>query len=619
MRVSRSKSVLCAGVLVIAGLATVPATAAAAPAGGGHGGGGGIVKEPTAVGWGGAVVSDTVESTEAGLRILRAGGTAADAAVAVAATLGVTDPYVAGLGGGGYFVHYDARTRTVSTIDGREVTPAAADERLFLDANGQPLPFPVAVTSGLGVGVPGMLATWQRALQRWGRFSLATNLRPAIDVAQHGFTVDATFREQTRQNQARFAQFSSTAELFLPNGQLPEVGSRMRNLDLAKTYRQIGREGIGAFYGGSIGRDVVDAQRDLPLAPTATITPIPGRMALSDLRDYRTIDRDPTHVSYRDYDVYGMAPSSSGGITVGEALNILKTSQLGELDRVQALHRYLEASRLAFADRGRFIGDPAFVDVPQRQLLSDRFAEQRACLINPSAALVSPVAPGDPFAEGGCLAAATGADAPVKGDHTNHFVVSDVRGNVVSYTNTIEQLGGSGIVVPDRGFLLNNELTDFNFTPTQGTAADPNLPAAGKRPRSSMSPTIVLKDKKPFLALGSPGGATIITTVLQILVNRIDFGMSLPEAIAAPRASQRNAAVTQAEPDFISAPTTAGLLALGHSFAIRNTSPLDPTIITSPLIGAASGLEFRSDGSVVAAGEPVRRGGSSAAVLWPRP
>lgn len=618
MRVSRSRSVLCAGLLVIAGLATVPATAAATPAGGGHGGGGALVKQPTAVGWGGAVVSDTVESTEAGLRILRAGGTAADAAVAVAATLGVTDPFVAGLGGGGFFVYYDARTRKVSTIDGRETTPAAANERLFLDANGQPLSLPVAVTSGLSVGVPGMLATWQRALQRWGRFSLATNLRPAIEVAQHGFTVDATFREFTRQNQARFAQFSSTAELFLPNGELPVVGSRLRNPDLAGTYQQIAQQGTSAFYGGSIGRDLVDAQRNLPLAPDATITPISGKMALSDLRDYRTIDRVPTHISYRGYDVYGMAPSSSGGIAVGEALNILETSRMGQLDRVQALHRYLEASRLAFADRGRFIGDPAYVDVPTRQLLSDRFAEQRACLINPAAALVSPVAPGDPFAGGGCRPAAAGADASAEGDHTNHFVVSDARGNVVSYTNTIEMLGGSGIVVPNRGFLLNNELTDFNFTPTQGTAADPNLPAAGKRPRSSMSPTIVLKDKKPFLAVGTPGGTTIITTVLQVLVNRIDFGMSLPEAIAAPRASQRNAAVTQAEPDFISASTTAGLIALGHSFAIRNTSPLDPTIITSPLMGAVAGLEFKRDGSVVAAGEPVRRGGTSAAVMWPR-
>lgn len=575
-------------------------------------------KQPVAVGYGGAVVSDTIESTEAGIEILRRGGTAADAAVAVAATLGVTDPYVAGLGGGGYFVHYDARTRQVSTIDGRETTPRAGGPAMFVDpATGQPYPFPVAVTSGLGVGVPGMLATWERALDRWGRLDLDDTLRPAIRVADRGFTVDATFREQTRQNAQRFAQFGPTAELFLPGGELPVVGSRLRNPDLADTYREIARHGTRAFYGGSIGRDMVDAVRTPPVAPDATIDPLPGLMTIQDVRSYRTIDRRPAHVGYRGYDVYGMAPSSSGGITVGESLNILERFDLAGMDRVQALHHYLESSRLAFADRGRFIGDPAYVDVPQRQLLSDRFAAQRACEIDPAAAAPGPVAPGNPFGSGECAPAAPATPDNNLGDHTNHFVVSDRWGNVVSYTNTIEQLGGSGIVVPGRGFLLNNELTDFNFAPTQGDAPDPNLAAPGKRPRSSMSPTIVLKHGKPFLAVGSPGGATIITTVLQILVNRVDFGMTLPEAIAAPRASQRNAATTQAEPGFIAAPTTPGLEALGHRFEIRNTSPLDPDIRTSPDIGVASGLEFTAHGKVIAAGEPVRRGGSSAAVVRP--
>lgn len=573
-------------------------------------------KVPVATGYGGAVVSDTIESTRAGIDVLKKGGTAADAAVAVAATLGVTDPYVAGLGGGGYFVFYDARTRQVSTIDGRETTPRAATETLFVNpATGQPYAFPTAVTSGLGVGVPGMLATWQRALDRWGRFSLRENLKPAISVAERGFTVDATFREQTRQNQGRFAQFGATAELFLPGGQLPVVGSTLRNPDLADTYRQISREGIRALYGGDIGRDVVATVQEPPVAPGATIDPPSGLMTIGDLRAYRTIDRQPTHVTYRGYDVYGMAPSSSGGITVGESLNILERFQLSGMDPVQALHHYLEASRLAFADRGRYIGDPAYVDVPQRTLLSDRFAAQRACEIDPAAAAPGAVPPGDLNGSGQCAALGQATPGGNDGDHTNHFVVSDRWGNVVSYTNTIEQLGGSGIVVPGRGFLLNNELTDFNFTPTQGTAADPNLPAPGKRPRSSMSPTIVLKHGKPFLAVGSPGGATIITTVLQILVNRIDLGMTLPNAIAAPRASQRNSATTQVEPAFLALPTTAGLQALGHQFAIRDTSGLDPSIKISPDIGVASGIEFVGHGKVVAAGEPVRRGGSAAAVV----
>jgi len=577
-----------------------------------------ITKQPVAVGSGGAVASDDVQATSAGLDVLRHGGNAIDAAVAVAATLGVADPFVAGIGGGGYLVYYNARTRQVQTIDGRETAPALADANLFIDpATGKPLAFPTAVTSGLSVGVPGTLMTWQRALDLWGTQSLAQVLRPAEQVAFQGFPVDATFREQVRENAFRFTQFGSTRDLFMPGGQLPVVGSTFRNPDLAHTYQQIGRLGVGYFYGGGLGGDVVNTVEHLPLVPGATIPPRPGLMRIGDLRDYAALVRAPTQVNYRGYDVYGMAPSSSGGTTDGEALNILSNFNLAAMTRVQALHHYLESTRLAFADRNAYIGDPAYVNVPLQQLLSPEFGRQRACLINPDQALTSPVPPGDPSAgSGGCTPVQpTTAGQPSDGASTNHFVVADRFGDVVSYTNTIEELGGSGIVVPGRGFLLNNELTDFNFAPV--VPNDPNLPAAGKRPRSSMSPTIVLKDGTPWLAVGSPGGASIITTVLQILVNRIDFGMSLPDAIAAPRASQRNGAVTQAEPEFIAEPTTPGLAALGQSFQVVDTSPLDPSIKISPLIGAASGLEFLPSGQVLAAAEPVRRGGGSAGVVNP--
>lgn len=608
MRRGRFRSALSVGILLVTAL-----TAGTAPAGADrsadHSAAGALhrsVEQPVAVGRGGAVASDTLESTEAGIEVLRRGGTAADAAVAVAATLGVTDPFVAGLGGGGFIVYYDARTRQISTIDGREMTPAAGGETMFINpATGQPYPFATAVTSGLSVGVPGMLATWERALQRWGRFELGEMLQPAIRVADRGFPLDAAIRGQIASNANRLAQFTSSAELFLPNGQVPAVGTLMRNPDLADTYRQIARHGTDAFYEGSIGRDMVNAVQDVPLAPDATIDPPAGLMTMADVEAYRTVDRRPTHMRYRGYDVFGMAPPSSGGITVGEALNILERFDMSGMDRTQALHHYLEASRLAFADRNRYIGDADFVDVPQRQLLSDRFAAQRACKIDPAAAGTSPVAPGDPFGSGGCQATGQVTPGGLEGTHTNHFVVSDRWGNVVSYTNTIEQLGGSGIVVPGRGFLLNNELTDFNFAPTQGQAPDPNLPEPGKRPRSSMSPTIVLHHGKPLFAVGSPGGTTIITTVLQIVVNRLDFGMSLPDAIAAPRATQRNTARTLAESGFINAPTGTGLSALGHEFD------------TSSGIGVAAGLEFRRDGSVIAAGEPVRNGGTSAAVVRP--
>jgi gamma-glutamyltranspeptidase/glutathione hydrolase len=363
---------------------------------------------------------------------------------------------------------------------------------------------------------------------------------------------------------------------------------------------------------------LVNTVQHPPLTSGATLVARPGPMTLTDLRAYRALDLEPTQVTYRGLDVYGMAPSSSGGITVGEALNILSNFDLPAMSRVQALHHYLEASRLAFADRNRYLGDSRYVDVPQQQLLSSSFGRQRACLIDPAKAATSPVVPGELVAGSrACASSGEAVTVPDREHHTNHFVVTDGVGNIVSYTNTLEELGGSGIVVPGRGFLLNNELTDFNFAPTQDGAPDPNLPTAGKRPRSSMSPTIVLKNGQPFLAVGSPGGTTIITTVLQILLNRIDLGMSLPDAIAAPRASQRNTTTTQAEPAFLAGPTIRDLQALGHKFETNDTSALDPTVKISSEIGVASGLEFLPGGAVLAAGEPARRGGSAAAVVFP--
>jgi gamma-glutamyltranspeptidase / glutathione hydrolase len=604
-----------AGRSVVAGARQATARAVAGSPGTGAPSG---QQQATAVGYGGAVASDSLPATEAGIQVLRHRGNAVDAAVAVAATLGVSDPMVAGIGGGGYFVYYDAHTRQVYTLDGRETAPAADGPNLFIDpSTGTPLSFPTAVTSGLSVGVPGTLRTWQAAVDLWGHGSLAGDLRPAIRVGERGFPVTDALHEEIRENAGRFAQFSSTSQLLLPGGQPPATGSLLRNPDLAGTYRLIARQGPDALYGGAIGQDVVNAVHNLPLAPRATLTPRPGAMTLDDLRNYAVREVAPTHVDYRGYDVYSMAPSSSGGITVGESLNILSNFDMAQFSGVQFWQHLLEATRLAYADRNHYIGDPAYVNVPQDGLLSPGFGLQRACLINPLHAATSPVAPGDPSqGPGGC--SLQGAPDPLAQDHefdTNHLVVADAHGDVVSYTNTIEQLGGSGVVVPGRGFLLNNELTDFNFAPS--FPGDPNLPAAGKRPRSSMSPTIVLRHTRPFLAVGAAGGATIITTVLQILLERIDLHMSLPDAIDAPRASQRNGATTQAEPAFLSGPYAAGLQQLGQTFTVVNTNPLDPTVSMPPTIGTAAGLEFLGDGRLLAAGEATRLRVGSAAVVFP--
>ncbi|TJZ56847.1 gamma-glutamyltransferase [Streptomyces piniterrae] len=568
-------------------------------------------KEAVATGNGGAVSSVNPYASRAGIEVLRHGGNAVDAAVATAAALGVVEPYSAGIGGGGYFTYYNARTGKVSTIDGRETAPARMKSDAFIDpATGKPIPFPEAVNSGLSVGVPGTPATWRKALRDWGTISPAKALRPATRLADQGFVVNDEFRAQTEMNEERFRKISSTAKLFLPNGELPVVGSRFRNPDLARTYRELARDGMDALYRGPIGRDVVHTVQHPPVAPDANAKIRPGLMETGDLAKYTPLRRDPTHATYRGLDVYSMAPSSSGGTTVGEALNILENYHLSSADRVQALHHYLEASRISFADRNRWVGDPAFSDVPTDELLSKKFAKDRACLISPTSTLTSPVAPADPRRPGTGCKARTGSTEPYEGPSTTHLVASDRWGNVVSYTLTIEQTGGSAITVPGRGFLLNNELTDFNFTPLAEGVPDPNLPAPGKRPRSSMSPTIVLKDGKPLLAVGSPGGATIITTVLQTLVNRVDLGMTLPDAVAAPRISQRNRADTEAEPAFLKSAERTALDKLGQHFV-----EAPKTFTPSPEIGAVAALEFLSDGRTQAVAEPKRRGGGSAMVV----
>jgi len=345
------------------------------------------------------------------------------------------------------------------------------------------------------------------------------------------------------------------------------------------------------------------AAQNPPKAADANHAWRPGLMKRSDVGNYRAIERAPTHVGYRGLDVWGIGPPSSGGSTVGEALNILEGYRKLASDRVRALHLMLESSRFTFADRNAYLADPDFFDVPLAGLLSDSFAAERRALIDEDHAATSPVAPGDPYDNQGDPSAPAEGSATVSHPRqsTTHLVVSDRQGNVVSYTFTIESTGGNAIVVPGYGFLMNNELTDFNFDST----THPNRAYADKRPRSSMSPTIVTRRGTPFLAVGSPGGSTIPGTVLQILLERLDLGATLPQAIARPRATQRNTAFTTAEPAFINSPEGQALLARGHSYT------------TMDEIGAATGIEFLSGGQTLAAAEPVRRGGGSAAVVQP--
>src|SRR4051812_14004604 len=540
----------------------------------------GLPKQPVAYGARGGAASMSPYATAAAIQILKRGGNAVDAAVAAATTLGVTEPFVAGPGGGGYFVYYRARDHKVFAIDGREKAPAGATPTMFQDATGKDLPFEQAVESGVSVGVPGQVATWGVALRRFGSMSLAKVLEPAETVAEKGFPLDTPLVSAITSQQAKLAHFSPSAAYFLPGGKVPRVGHVLRNPDLARTYRQLGRHGARWFYTGPIGAELAKTTNAPPT--TAGTSPVAGgTITAQDMANYAAPVRTPATWTYRGYRLFGMPPSSSGGLTIGEAMNILENfDQSG--DRTQALFRYLEASKLAYADRGKYIGDTDFVNVPMQGLLSKAYAKQRAGLIG-ATALPTPVAPGDPTPFNGGAAATGFASASNDNEqHTNHLVVADRHGNVVSYTNTIEQIAGSGILLPRRGFLLNNELTDFNFGP--GTA---NSVAANKRPRSSMSPTIVTRHGRAVEAIGSPGGATIITTVLQTLLNQIDFGMTLPEAIEAPRASNTNGSSTNAEPGFI-AQFGPGLTALGEK--LSSTAP--SSALLPPYIGIAAGLVF---------------------------
>jgi gamma-glutamyltranspeptidase / glutathione hydrolase len=349
------------------------------------------------------------------------------------------------------------------------------------------------------------------------------------------------------------------------------------------------------------------------LAQGQTTVALPGIMTTNDLRAYQATVLPPTHVNYRGLDIYSMAPPSSSGTTVGEALNILSGYNLAAEPRATALFHYLEASRLSYADRNAYVGDPRYVSVPTSGLLDPAFAATRRCLIGDQA-LTSPVAPGNPVPPYGSCSTGQAQAQPAEGGHTNNIVTADKWGDIVSYTNTINFFGGSGEVVPGYGFLLNNEMTDFDFAPSSPGAYDPNLPAGGKQPRSSMGPVIALDHGSPVFTVGAAGGSTIIETILQIIVNHVDFGMSLPDALAAPRVAQTNSATSLAEPDFYNSTLAQQLTSeYGEKFSLA-TGPILP-LDNYP--GDATALQVLGPDRYEPVAEPVRLGGGSAMVVRP--
>ena len=600
---------------VVAVLVAVPAWASAGTArSASQEASGGSAVTPVATGRGGAVASMDPGASQAGIDVLKEGGNAVDAAVATASALGVTIPFVAGPGGGGFMVIYLAKTHQVITIDGRENCPAACTATMFTNPKtGQSLGYDYASDQPLATGVPSNVATWATAVSRFGNKSLAADLQPAIGLAKQGFRVNADFQQLTESDLPELQAYPASNWLLDSSGNPLPVGYLLRNPDLAKTYEMLAKYGPSYLYDGPLGQAIVQADDHPVLTPGQSVVQLPGIMTTSDLHSYQAFVRAPTHVTYRGLDMYSMAPPSSSGTTVGEALNILSGYDLSGEPLALALFHYLEASRLSYADRNAYVGDPRYESVPVSGLLDPAFAATRRCLIGDTA-LSSPAAPGNPYPPyTGCSTAAVQTPA-AEGGHTNNIVTSDKWGDIVAYTNTINFFGGSGETVPGFGFLLNNEMTDFDFTPPSAGAYDPNLPAGGKQPRSSMGPVIALDHGTPVFAVGAAGGSTIPETILQIIVNHVDLGMSLADALAAPRVAQTNSATSLAEPDFYNSALAQQLTSqYGEQFTL-STGPILPLDYYP---GDATALQVLGPDRYEAIAEPVRLGGGSAMTVSP--
>ncbi len=464
-------------------------------------------------------------ASEAGRQVLREGGSALDAAITMQMVLALVEPQSSGLGGGAFIVNYDAKRRRVTTIDGRETAPAAATPQLFM-GDGKPLGFMDAVNSGLAVGVPGVLRALELAHQRHGRLPWARLLQPAISLAEQGFAVSPRLHAQIKGNRHLAMQIAAR-DYFYPQGQPAAVGHVLKNPALADVLRRIATEGVGVFYRGDIARDMVQA---------VSAHARPGTLSLEDLAVYRAIEREPVCSTYQQYRLCGMGPPSSGSIAVMQMLGMLRQHDMSTMPpgSRESVHYFAEAGRLAFADRERYVADPDFVRVPVAAMLDSQYLDWRGALIDGRQSMGVAQA-GDPVG----MLKQRGDGKAIDQPSTTHLVVIDAQGNAVSMTSTIESEFGSKIFV--RGFLLNNQLTDFSMMPTDAAGRPvANRVEPRKRPRSAMTPLIVLKDDKPYLLIGSPGGTSIILYVAKTLIGVLDWQLDIQQAIALPNMGSRN-------------------------------------------------------------------------------
>jgi gamma-glutamyltranspeptidase/glutathione hydrolase len=568
---------------------------------------------------------------QAGARILEEGGNAVDAAVAIAYALNVVEPQSAGIGGGGFMMIHLARTGETFAIDSRERAPAGAKPDMF-----KGLSFPQASTSGFAVGVPGMVRGTALAIENWGRLSLAQVLAPAIRLADEGFAATPRFvsSPSCTNSASRARVYPETAAYFCPGGAAIPVGTIVRNEPLANTFRKIAAEGPDAFYTGEIAQAIVAGQQRFVPGGQA------GSMTLADLAAYEPTIRKPVVGKYRGYTIKAMSSPSSGGLTLLQMLGMIERFPIGDASQgfgfgtTATLNVMVEAMRLGFEDRRVWMGDADFSYVPAKGLIDPVYTLTRGAGIKADARLApDKVVPGDPRQYDTAAVApreyvAAGESFAGPGGSTTHFVVVDKWGNMVSYTNTIESGYGAGMFAgktqPDGsfksyGFLLNNELTDFNFTPNvnafPGEEA-PNDVEPGKRPRSSMVPTMIFDAAgKPVVAFGSPGGSTIINSVFNVTLNLLDHGMTIQQAIDAPRISATSVSGTvgidvgsPVSPSPFPPESIDGLKKLGHAVG----SPADIGSVQAVVVDAQTGKQYgaadaRREGTVI--GLPRALGG----------
>jgi len=465
------------------------------------------------VGRHGMVATEQELASNIGLNVLKAGGNAVDAAVAIGFALAVALPNAGNVGGGGFMMVYDAKTTKAVAVDFREMAPAAASRNMYVDATTGKVIDGKSLYTHYAIGVPGTVAGLAHALQKWGSMPLARVMQPSIELADKGYPVSETLAKVLRQETRNMGKWEATKAIFWKNGAPMKPGDLLVQKDLAHSLRLIARDGAKAFYEGEIAHKIA-----------ADMAKNGNAMTLQDLRNYKVVEREPVRGTYRGYEVVTMPPPSSGGAHLVQILNIMERWPIRDWghNSARTVHHMAEAMKLAYADRSEYLGDPDFVKIPLAGLTSKKYADELAAQISPDRARsAKEIKPGKPQS--------------YESNQTTHFSVVDKAGNMVAVTYTLNTNFGSGIVAPGTGIMLNNEMDDFSAKPGVPNAygligGDANAVAAGKRPLSSMTPTFVLKDGKPWLATGSPGGARIITTVLQQIVNGIDFGMNPAEA-----------------------------------------------------------------------------------------